>query len=117
MPHFQGQRLSFMTQVEQLSKLLDKLEVEMQANGTWQTQAPSESALMSVEPFAIDTLLPHEWLQWIFIPQMRFLITQNSSLPAEFSMAAYFEESWKTEAQFCAVIRVIQQIDKVSLSC
>lgn len=114
MLHFQGQRLSFMTQVEQLSKLLDKLEVEMQANGLWQANAPSESALISVEPFAIDTLLPHEWLQWIFIPKIRVMIAQNAPLPAKFSIAAYFEESWKNDAQFAPVVRVIQQIDKVS---
>ncbi len=52
-----------------LVKLLDELEVRLRAAQLWQATPPSSQALVSQEPFAVDTLLPHEWLQWIFLPR------------------------------------------------
>ncbi len=52
-----------------LVKLLDELEVRLRAAQLWQATPPSSQALVSQEPFAVDTLLPHEWLQWSFSAQ------------------------------------------------
>ncbi|CSC32435.1 Domain of uncharacterised function%2C DUF446 [Vibrio cholerae] len=43
-----------------LVKLLDELEVRLRAAQLWQATPPSSQALVSQEPFAVDTLLPHE---------------------------------------------------------
>ncbi len=59
-----------------LVKLLDELEVRLRAAQLWQATPPSSQALVSQEPFAVDTLLPHEWLQWIFLPKMQQAIAK-----------------------------------------
>lgn len=102
-----------MTKEKQLVELIDALEGEMQELGLWQQHAPSVESLSSQEPFAIDSLTPLEWLQWIFVARIRLLLKDNQPLPIGFAMAAYFEECWKHEQEMNSLINIIQQIDKV----
>ncbi|ENM5826917.1 YqcC family protein [Vibrio metoecus] len=94
-----------------LVKLLDELESTLRAAQLWQATPPTPNALASQEPFAVDTLLPHEWLQWIFLPKMKQAIAQNA-VPRGFALEPYFSEVWKTQPHHQAVIAVILQIDK-----
>lgn len=102
-----------MTKQQQLRDLIDALEAELRAQSCWQATPPSEQALSSQEPFALDSLTPCEWLQWVFITRFRALINANQPLPSGFSMAAYFEQSWLEQPEFSGVIEIIQQIDEV----
>lgn len=95
--------------------LLQQLEEALRASGAWQDSAPDVQALQSTQPFAIDTLAPHEWLQWIFVPRMQQMIEQQMTLPAGFTLSPYFEEAWKERQEFAAVMQVLYQLDKVSL--
>lgn len=70
-----------MTTSTKLVELLYQLEAQLQKHELWQQTMPSPEALQSVEPFAIDTLDPHEWLQWIFIARMHALV--ESSQPCQ----------------------------------
>lgn len=96
-----------------LFSLLQQLESELRACGVWQDQAPSEAALQSSQPFAIDTLSPHEWLQWIFLPRLHQLIEAEQALPRGFSIAPYFEQAWLDQAEFACVMMILYQIDEV----
>ena len=102
-----------MTNIVRLKQYLIDLEMKMQASGLWQERAPSDEALSSGEPFAIDTLRPEEWLQWIFIPRIRDLIKHNQPMPCGFAIAPYFEETWKQDAKKQAFLPLIRNIDKV----
>lgn len=95
-----------------LIALLDELERQLRALGYGQTKQPSDEALASVEPFAIDTLEPQQWLQWIFLPRMRALIKANQPLPSGFSMAGYFEQCWQQQESYSPLLAVIRQIDQ-----
>ncbi|PAR40003.1 pseudouridine synthase [Vibrio metoecus] len=94
-----------------LVKLLDELESTLCTAQLWQATPPTPQALASQEPFAVDTLLPHEWLQWIFLPKMKQAIAQNA-VPRGFALEPYFSEVWKTQSHHQAVLTVILQIDK-----
>lgn len=102
-----------MTKLKQLTKLIDSLALLMQQLGQWQEIPPSEQALSSQEPFAIDTLAPNEWLQWVFIVRMRELLNQQQPLPSGFAIAPYFEECWKDQPQLAPLLEVVQKIDEV----
>ncbi|WP_394127111.1 YqcC family protein [Vibrio hepatarius] len=102
-----------MTKEKQLVELVDALEGEMRKQGQWQQHSPSVEALSSQEPFAIDSLTPLEWLQWIFVARIRLLVKESQPLPTGFAMAAYFEECWKEEQGMTPLITILQQIDKV----
>ncbi|EKO3412929.1 YqcC family protein [Vibrio fluvialis] len=93
--------------------LLQQLEDELRQSGVWQTAAPAEHALQSTQPFALDTLEPHEWLQWIFLPRMQQMIEQQMTLPSGFLLSPYFEEVWKEREEFAAVMLVLNRIDRV----
>ncbi|MCS0435067.1 YqcC family protein [Vibrio diabolicus] len=97
----------------QLVDLLHQLETQLKEHKLWQHTMPSEQALQSVEPFAIDTLHPHEWLQWIFIDRMHVLVEKNQPLPRGFSLEPYFSEAWKQEPQFAELLVTIRTIDEL----
>lgn len=102
-----------MTNIVRLKQYLNDLELKMRESGLWQEESPSDEALSSREPFAIDTLKPQEWLQWIFIPRMLELIKHGQPIPCGFAIAPYFEEVWKQEAEKQSLLLLIQEIDKV----
>lgn len=84
----------------------------MRARSLWQSTLPSPQALASSEPFAIDTLDPEQWLQWIFIPRMQTLIRQQQPLPSGFAITPYFEQCWQGQQDKAALITLLMQIDK-----
>lgn len=93
--------------------LLQQLEDELRQSGVWQATEPAEHALQSTQPFALDTLEPHEWLQWIFLPRMQQMLEQQMTLPSGFMLSPYFDEVWKQREEFAAVMLVLNRIDKV----
>lgn len=102
-----------MTKENQITDLLNAIEFELRALQLWQEAPSNDEALNSQEPFAVDTLAPHQWLQWIFIARMRVLLETKQSLPTDFSMAAYFEQSWIGDETKSRLIALIQQMDEV----
>ena len=50
-----------------LGTLLNELEAELIKQGLHTPDRPSDEALASTQPFAIDTMSFPCWLQWIFI--------------------------------------------------
>ncbi|AUI86759.1 hypothetical protein BS333_10355 [Vibrio azureus] len=97
----------------QLGRLLDQLEKQLHQQQLWQTNEPEQQALLSVEPFAIDTLHPHEWLQWIFIAKMRSLVEEKQPLPKGFLLEPYFSEAWKQETHYAELLMTIRAIDQL----
>lgn len=97
----------------QLVDLLQQLEAQLQHHELWQQTMPSAEALQSTEPFATDTLHPHEWLQWIFIARMRALVESNQPLPRGFSIEPYFAEAWKQKLHYGELLETIRTIDEL----
>lgn len=104
------------SQVELFEKQLELIIAELQKIALWQTSPPNPDAFLSEQPFALDTMQAHEWLQWIFIPRMRALIEANANLP-QFALHPYFEEALKDEeANFHNLLNLIKQLDELSSS-
>ncbi|MFJ3076447.1 MULTISPECIES: YqcC family protein [Pseudomonas] len=57
------------------------IERELQVQGWWDDEPPSDEALASTVPFAVDTLSLEQWLQWIFLPRMKIIIELGQPLP------------------------------------
>lgn len=83
----------------------------MRQNHLWSDNEPSDEALASQQPFALDTLAPEEWLQWIFIPRMTEML-HNETVPHGFSISPYFEQVWKNEADKSELITLLNAIDR-----
>jgi uncharacterized protein YqcC (DUF446 family) len=75
-----------------VAEILIDIEKELRELDLWEFELPSEEALTSQQPFAIDTLTFPQWLQFIFLPRMYYLIEQQHPLPANCGMAPMAEE-------------------------
>jgi len=64
-----------------VAEILIDIEKELRELRLWEFESPSEEALLSTQPFAIDTLNFPQWLQFIFIPRLYFMVEQRSPLP------------------------------------
>ncbi|MGL6261069.1 YqcC family protein [Vibrio sp. WXL210] len=105
-----------MSRSQRVSELLLELEQAMRKGGLLQSSAPSAEKLASRQPFAIDTLTPEEWLQWIFIPRMREMINSQQPLPVGFEISPYFEQAWQPSERR-ALLALISELDKAFAAC
>lgn len=67
------------------------IERELRLLGWWSSVPPSAQALSSEQPFCVDTLELHQWLQWIFLPRMKILVESGRPLPAVSSITEMAE--------------------------
>ncbi|WED21188.1 YqcC family protein [Vibrio sp. JC009] len=102
-----------MTNIVHLKQHLIDLELLLRQQSMWGSASPAPELLSSREPFAIDTLKPEQWLQWIFIPKMLNLIEHEQPMPCGFAIAPYFEESWKGDESKVELIHKLKAIDEV----
>ena len=101
----------------QLASELMELEATLRELRLWHDEAPSVEALASVEPFACDTLLFTEWLQFIFIPRFRELTATGAPLPARCDIAPMAEEYFRAHGQHCAaVLAILVRMDRLVTS-
>ena len=68
-----------------------------------------KTLFLSEEPFAIDTMSPEEWLQWIFIPRMFALLESGADLPSQIAVSPYLEEAFKEAEEdfFSGIINTV----------
>lgn len=98
---------------QQTQSHLYQLQEILQDLALWESLPPNEQALQSTEPFAIDTLAPEQWLQWIFIPRMHALIDRGSSLPTQIAVSAYIEEAMKELDGLARLLAPLIEIEKL----
>lgn len=67
------------------------IEQVLRDHQLWQGCAPNAKAFESTQPFCLDTMQPHEWLQWVLIPRMHALLDAQHPLPVDFALAPYYE--------------------------
>ena len=80
-----------MSREQLVRERLQAIEQVLHDAGLWQTCAPNTEAFESPEPFCVDTMMPVQWLQWVFIPRMQALLEAETPLPAKLAIAPYYE--------------------------
>lgn len=99
---------------QQLSDMLKTLEESLQSEELWLAQTPSNDALSSVEPFAVDTLTFIQWLQFLFLPQIKQICQEAAELPAVCSIAPMAEEYFKSiQITGDTIVSQLTQIDQL----
>jgi uncharacterized protein YqcC (DUF446 family) len=95
-----------------VAEILMDIEKELRELDLWEFDLPSEEALTSQQPFAIDTLTFPQWLQFIFLPRMYYLIEQQLQLPANCGIAPMAEEYFSVLGLHSSpLIKHLQRID------
>ncbi|CAA0109992.1 putative protein YqcC [Zhongshania aliphaticivorans] len=101
-----------MNKTYKVAAVLMDIEAELRSIGCWDLQAPPPEALRSEQPFAVDTLTFSQWLQFIFIPRMQFLIDQKQPLPNASGIAPMAEESFRgMQLPIKGLITALQTVD------
>lgn len=100
---------------QQLLKLMQAVEQEMQKLRLWSSMPPSPEALSSVMPFMYDTLKPHQWLQWVFIPRTRAVIDARGRLPGNCNIHPLTEHelSRREDLDATRLLELVLAIDTV----
>ena len=91
-----------------LGRLLLELESALQRTGLWEATKPDAKSLASQQPFCVDTLGFHQWLQFVFIPNFEQMIAQQIPLPHQCQVAPMAEEMLKDASE---VIEIVSSID------
>lgn len=75
-----------------VAEVLIDIEKELRDLQLWDDVMISDEVLMSDQPFAIDTMTFPQWLQFIFLPRMYFMIEQQLQLPGNCGVAPMAEQ-------------------------
>jgi len=97
---------------EAVQQLLIDIEGELKRLDLWQSSRPSAAALESQQPFAMDTLEFHQWLQFIMLPRLQALIDGRHPLPKNIAVSPMATHVYRHELDMhYALITHIQQLD------
>lgn len=98
----------------QAQQLLQQLEHELKTVGLWQETPPDPKKLRSTQPFAVDTLAFHQWLQFIMIPRMEALIVQQRALPTQMAVSPMAMQVYEGRLrEHRRVIACLRELDTV----
>jgi uncharacterized protein YqcC (DUF446 family) len=78
-----------------IAELLIDIEAELRTLGLWDKLPPSSQALVSEQPFSVDTLTLPQWLQFVFLPTLYQLLEAGEPLPARCGIAPMAEEYFR----------------------
>jgi uncharacterized protein YqcC (DUF446 family) len=93
------------------AQLID-LEAELRQLDLWSDTPPAAEALVSEQPFAMDTLEFEEWLQFIFLPTIYDVLEDRAALPAQCAIAPMAEEVLGQRAlPIDALVRTLKSLD------
>lgn len=96
-----------------VAEILLDIECELRRVRLWQEQAPSQEALASEQPFAVDTLAFHEWLQFILLPRMHHLVEGRLPLPESCAITPMAEETYQASELMKPLLLQLQRLDRV----
>ncbi|AHY44043.1 pseudouridine synthase [Stutzerimonas decontaminans] len=88
------------------------IERELRVLALWSVEPPAPEALASVEPFCVDSLRFEQWLQWIFLPQMKTIVESGLPLPAASGICAMAEVAYR-EAKVVGLLEALRAFDRL----
>lgn len=95
----------------QLADQLLLIERELRLLGWWEELPPAPEQLASQEPFCVDTLDFHQWLQWIFLVRMKGILEQGLPLPSASGILAMAEMAWQARPETAALRQQLEAFD------
>ena len=99
---------------QQTLLLLTQLTQELKKLALWQEFPPSIDKMSSKLPFHYDTLTFEQWLQFVFIENIRSMIDKDQTLPRNMSLLPMAEESFKKCGNKAEkLLSIINQLDCV----
>jgi uncharacterized protein YqcC (DUF446 family) len=101
---------------ELVASKIDEIEAEMRRMGVWQSQPLTPEQLDFKEAFGMDLLTLEQWLQFIFIPNVRGIIAAKGKFPSGSQVADQaFREwvMWGSRDDVERLIQLLRQFDSL----
>ncbi|MGX5914355.1 YqcC family protein [Aliidiomarina sp. Khilg15.8] len=99
---------------QQVNQSLHALQNALQELSKWQSMPPPAKALRSTQPFAVDTLDFHQWLQFIMIPRMQALVDARQPLPSSIAVSPMAVQVYKGDLKrHRELIAILRELDMV----
>lgn len=98
----------------QLSSLLIDLECTLRNARLWAEQAPANEALVSTQPFCVDTLPFEQWLQFVFLPRAYQLVESGQGFPGKCDISPMAEHAFAGREGLFDLLQVLRAIDELS---
>lgn len=93
--------------------LLKAIEVELKQQSLWAQGRPSDR-MNSTMPFSCDKLTLEEWLQFVFIPRLQFMLDSGAELPSGAGLAPYAEVVYRDVLRERAgLLALLREMDRV----
>lgn len=93
-------------------RLLLRIEAELKQQDLWQQHYPEPELLASQQPFAVDTLAFHQWLQFIFLPRMHALVEGQRPLPKNIGVSPMAAQVYSAKLdEFAELITALRELD------
>jgi uncharacterized protein YqcC (DUF446 family) len=97
-----------------IAEVLIDIEKELRELQLWDDEMLSAEALASEQPFAVDTMTFPQWLQFIFLPRMYFMLEQKMQLPSNCGIAPMAEQYFSVlRLPSSHIIAHLQKIDEL----
>ncbi|WP_428239796.1 YqcC family protein [Gynuella sp.] len=96
-----------------LTNLLAELENELKHLDYWRAFPPDPQAFMSEQPFCVDTMELHQWLQFVFIARLNALLEGNLPLPSASGVYPMAEQVFGENDRHERLLKIIDAIDGV----
>lgn len=104
-----------MTVHQQLSQALGDLEEALRASQLWQVTAPDPAAMISQQPFCVDTMSLPQWLRFVFIQRLQALADAGGDMPAKCevapAVAVYLQQENIGPHEQQRVIKAVERVD------
>ncbi|WP_420935218.1 YqcC family protein [Alteromonas sp. A081] len=94
-----------------MASAIEILVLLMDNEELWPNTMPSEAALCSQVPFAVDTMAFESWLAYVFIPKMKYILSAEMPIP-KMSIAPAAEHYFTSAPK--VVIEQLSVIDALS---
>jgi uncharacterized protein YqcC (DUF446 family) len=95
---------------------IDEIEAEMRRIGVWQDKPLTPEQMDFKEPFGADLITLEQWLQFIFIPNVREIVAAKGKFPSGSEVADHaFREwiMWGSRNDVERLIQLLRQFDSL----
>ena len=92
---------------------LDEIEEEMKRVELWQERPLRPEQYNFTSAFATDTMSYDQWLQFIFVPRVRSIISARGEFPASSSVGAQAVREFDTYPNAQRLITLLSEFDRL----
>lgn len=102
---------------EKIAEHIQSLENALKVAGLWRTTPLPIEAYQSAQPFSVDTMSFVEWLQFVFIEKLTYLIQHALPLPNKSGIADMAEHYFAqivlttTSVDSKTIVEILREID------